>query len=155
MENEDTISWSALEYEQKERGNDWFWALGIVIIAGAATAFIYGNYFFALFLLVGGSILWFFAIRKPSIVEYEMNEKGLKVKDRVFPYKNMKSFWISHDAPVPILFIKIERAFMPVLSLPLDQDVSDTVRYILHEKNIPEEEMHPHLSEKIMDALGF
>ena len=45
MEPNRKLEWTALEYEEKERGNDWFWALGVIILASAITSFIYTNYF--------------------------------------------------------------------------------------------------------------
>ena len=157
----DTLSWSALEYEEKERGNDWFWALGIIVVTSAIAAVIYSNYFFALLLLLGGGLLGFFAIKKPDEVAYELNEKGLKMREQLYPYENIKSFWVQKEKVEneitlkPTLFIKSERVFMPVISVPIREDLAEKIRSIMISKNIPEEEMKEHASEKIMEFLGF
>ena len=36
---------------------DWFWALGIIIIASAVTSIIFENYFFAIPIVLGGILL--------------------------------------------------------------------------------------------------
>lgn len=149
------IEWTALEYEEKERGNDWFWALGVIVIAGSIASFIYSNYFFGLLLIVGGALLVIFAVKKPDLVFYELNEKGLKIRSRLFPYENIKAFWVHKEGEKPVLFIKSERAFMPIISMPIKQNLAEEIRNFMLSKNVLEEEIKEHVSEKIMDSLGF
>ncbi len=155
MDPNEKLEWTALEYEEKERGNDWFWALGVIVVASSVTSFIYGNYFFGLLLIIGGILLGIFAVKKPDLVFYELNEKGLKIKNRLFPYKNIKSFWVKKDGENPLLFIKSERLFMPIISMPVKQDQAEKIKNFMVKGNVPEEEMKEHVSEKIMDSLGF
>jgi len=155
MDPNKKIEWTALEYEEKERGNDWFWALGVIVVAGAITSFIYSNYFFGLFLIIGGILLGVFAVKKPDLVFYELDEKGLKIRSRLFPYANIKSFWIKRETEQPMLFIKSERLFMPIISMPIEQNHMEEIKNFMLLKNVPEEEMKEHMSEKIMDSLGF
>ncbi|MCE9549113.1 hypothetical protein K8Q98_01810 [Candidatus Nomurabacteria bacterium] len=152
------LEWSALEYEEKERTADWFWALGIVIVTSALASIIYSNYFFATLLLLSGALLGFFAIKKPDVVNYELNDKGLKIGTRIFLYENIKSFWVANTPELgehPKLFIKSERAFMPIISVPVIGEYITHIKSMMVAKNIPEEEMKEHASEKIMDFLGF
>lgn len=161
--NEDNsfkLIWSALEYEEKERSQDWFWALGIIVVTSSIASIIFGNYFFAALLILGGLLLGFFAIKKPDLITYELNEKGLKIRNRLYPYDSIKAFWIQVDFTPdsnikPIFFIHSERAFMPVLSIPIDKDIAEDIHSIMTEKEIAEVEMKEHPSEKIMEVLGF
>ena len=123
MDGDKKLEWTALEYEEKERGVDWFWALGIIVVASSVASFIYGNFFFGLLLIIGGILLGAFAVKKPDLVFYELNKKGLKIKNRLFPYENIKSFWVKRDNIKPILFIKSERLFMPIISMPVKQNL--------------------------------
>ncbi len=160
-ENSDQkLVWSALEYEDKERSQDWFWALGIIVVTGSIASIIFENYFFAALLILAGVLLGFFAIKKPGLVTYELNSKGLKIRDRLYPYENIKSFWVQVDLSLekklkPILFIHSERAFMPILSIPINETVAEDIHSIMFSQNIPEVEMKEHPSEKIMEVLGF
>ncbi|MCM2338982.1 MAG: hypothetical protein NDI62_00800 [Burkholderiales bacterium] len=149
------LEWTALEYEEKERGNDWFWALGVIVVASSITSFIYKNYFFGLFLIIGGFLLTLFAIKKPDLVFYEVNEKGLKIRNRLFPYKNIKAFWIKRDTDKPTLFIKSERLFMPIISMPIDPTLVEEVHNFMTFNEVKEEEIKEHVSEKIMEFLDF
>lgn len=154
MEEKEKIEWSALEYEEKERSVDWFWALGIIVVAGSITSLIYGNYFFAILLILSGILLGFFAIKKPEMVSYELNKKGLKIKTRLFPYESMKSFFVQ-TTPKPMLFVKSSRMFMPILSMPIEDNLAEDIRSLLLSNNVQEEEMKEGPSERIMERLGF
>lgn len=154
------LQWSALEYEEKNRSNDWFWALGIIVATSSVAAIIYENYFFAALLFLSGVLLGFFAIKKPDVVSYELNNQGLKIRTRLYPYENIKSFWVQIDTTgetklSPILFIKSERLFMPILSIPIENIMAPDIHSIMISKNITEEEMKDHLSVKVMELLDF
>jgi len=156
----DKLEWSALEYEEKERSTDWFWALGIIVVTSSIASMIYGNYFFAALLLLSGLLLGFFAIKKPDIITYTLNEKGLKIGNRIYPYEDIISFWVQIDRSresnlKPTLFVKSARAFMPVISIPIEHDLAEDIHSIMLLKNVGEEEMKEHPSHHIMDSLGF
>jgi hypothetical protein len=155
MEEIEKIEWSAPEYEEKERGKDWFWALGVIVITSSIAAIIYKNYFFAVLIILGGALLGLFAIKKPDEIFYEINGKGLKIMSRVYTYGNIHSFNIVEDGNKTLLLIKSERFFMPVVSLPIEKDMAKKIHSIFLSKNIPEEEIKEHASEKIMEILGF
>ena len=161
------IAWFAPEYEEKERSKDWFWALGIIVATSSIAALIYENYFFALLLVLSGLLLGFFAVKKPEMVHYELNNRGLKIGSRLYPYENMKAFWVQARGLLepgvemegmhfkPILFVKSERVFMPILSIAIEEEMASDIHTAFREKGIPEEEMREHISDKIMEGLGF
>ena len=154
------LVWSALEYEEKERSRDWFWALGIIIVTSSIASIIYGNYFFAVLLIISGVLLGYFAIKKPEMIVYELNNQGIKIRTHLYPYENIKSFWVQIDLSgesklKPMLFIKTERVFMPIIEIPIEENLAEDIHSIMLSKNIIEEEMKEHPSLKIMESLGF
>ncbi|MEX2052069.1 MAG: hypothetical protein WD991_00010 [Candidatus Paceibacterota bacterium] len=149
----ETISWSALEYEHTERSDDWFWALGVIVFASAAASAIFGNYFFALLIVLSGILLGYFATKHPDMVTFELNDKGIKIHDQIYLYQSIKSFWI--DQEKPNLFIRSDRIFVPIISVPLESYLVEKVHEIFTVKGVIEEEMKEHPSEKIMDFFGF
>jgi hypothetical protein len=150
----DKLEWSALEYEEKARSTDWFWALSIIVATSSIATIIFENYFFAVLLILGGLLLGFFSVKKPDVISYELSNQGLKIRNRLYPYKNIKSFWVQKETK-PILFIKSERAFMPIMEIPIEEEMAMTIHSIFTSKDVPEEEMKEHPSLKIMESLGF
>ena len=124
------LEWTALEYEEKERSQDWFWALGIIVVTSSVAAIIFGSYFFAALLVMSGLLLGFFAVKKPDTIHYELNNQGLRIRTRLYPYENIKSFWVQTGAK-PTLFVKTERVFMPVISITIENDIAEDIHSIM------------------------
>lgn len=148
------ISWSLPAYEHREKSNDWFWALGIIVVAGALASLIFGNFFFAMILVLAGGMMWYFAQKHPEVVDYELNEKGLRVKNELFPYESLKSFFVAAE-PNPTLFVRSSRFFMPILSIPIEPELVEEIRGVMLSQKVKEEQMKEHISEHIMNAIGF
>jgi hypothetical protein len=111
-------------------------------------------------LVLGGLLLGFFANKKPDVVFYQLDENGLKIGNRLYSFENIKAFWVQMELATktetePTLFIKAERLFMPIISIPIENDLAKNIRNTMLAKNIPEEEMRESPSEKIMESLGF
>lgn len=148
------IEWFAPEYEHKTQSVDWFWALGVIVIATAVTSIIYENYFFAILIVLGGILLGHFAIKKPGMIDYELNEDGLKIRNRMHLYENIKHFWVQKN-PNPILHVQSDRYVFPTLSLPIYPNIADKIRDKMIAKGVLEEEITDHPSVKVMEYLGF
>lgn len=170
---EEKLEWSALEYKEKDRSVDWFWALAVIIITSSAAAIIFGNYFFAILLILSGILLGYFAVKKPDMILYELNEKGLQIRNRIFLYEDIHGFWVQKRIPEfyselpghkglpstgplePALFVETKRLLFPIFSIPIDENLADKIRRRMLSRNVPEKHMKEHPAENIMDRLGF
>ena len=65
MNELEKIEWQMPEYNEKERNNDWFWALGIIVVAASITSIIFSNYFFAILIVLSGFLIALFAVKAP------------------------------------------------------------------------------------------
>lgn len=151
-----SIQWQAHEYEYIEKDTNWFWAVGIITAALALVAILVGNILFALVILLAGFTLSLHAARKPDIVNFEINPKGVKVDATLYPFSTLESFWVDELNEInPKIIFKSEKPFMPVIILPMPaetdpEDIREYLRYYLEE-----EEMYEPLSHKLMEYLGF
>jgi hypothetical protein len=149
------ISWEAPQHRHVEKGNDWFFALAIIVGALVVVAVLLDNVLFALLLGIAGGVLAMSAARRPSIVPYAVTVRGVKVEDELFPYANLVSFHIDEeDARGPQLLIKTSRRSVPLLVLPIPPKHIDDIENILKEK-LPEEILHEPLFLKILELFGF
>lgn len=146
------ISWEAPEYEYYEKTNDWFWALAIVVISASAVAIIYDNYLFAVFLVLGGFSLAFFGMRKPDIITYSVNPKGIAVKNFLHPYEEMSTFWINKEEKKILIITK--KPFIPLIIIPVHEGSMEEVQEEL-KNHVEEEYIEEPFYIKIMDRLGF
>jgi hypothetical protein len=150
----DNLEWSLPEYEDKERSRDWYWTLGIIVVCASVTSIIYSNYFFAALLILGGLLLGYFSIRKPEVVYHQLGSKGLRIGRNLYPYKTLKSFSLQIE-PKPMLIVHSARAFMPIITVPIEEEMAEIIEEIMLSNNVPEENIKPHSAETIMDSLGF
>ena len=151
---ESLISWNAYEHTYTEKGSEWYWSVGIITVTAAVLAVIFSNLIFAIFLLVGGFALAIHASKKPNIVEYSINDRGVVIGDRLYPFLELESFWIEHEHHEPHILIKSQKFFMPYLHIPIDEVNPEDVRTVLL-KYIAETEHAEPVSLKLLERLGF
>ena len=149
------VAWEAPQHHHVEKGNDWFFALAIIVVALIVMAILLNNVMFALLLGIAGGALAISAAKRPAIVPYAVTVRGVKVEGELFPYANLKSFHIDEeDHRGPQLIIKTNRRTIPLLVLPLPPGHVDDIEEILKEK-LPEELLHEPLFLKILEIFGF
>ena len=148
------ISWQTLEYRHREHAKDWYWAVGIITIAATVTALILKDFLFALFILIAAFAMVAIAGRKPRMVSFEINDKGV-IADRLFySYDGIESFWVEKMENHSELLLKLNRDFMPQLIVPLgDLDPEEIREFLLN--HLHEVEQHEQILHKFMDYLGF
>lgn len=148
------LAWTAFEYEHRERSSDWFWSVGIVTVGAAVLAIVFGNLLFAVVIIVGALALSLHVLRHPSEIRYEIGDKGIAAGAVLYPYSTLESFWIHEHSTPDKLILTSKKMVMPHISIPLSGVTAEQVRDALIER-LPEEEVLPSLSERIMETLGF
>lgn len=150
------IEWQALEYQHKSRSNNWYWAVGIITIVCAVAATLFGNFLFALIILIGVGSLMFYSTQPPELITFSITPKGIRIKDRLYPFNNIKSFNIHDHTHGPVLVLDINKAILPMMVLPIDdENVNTDVLHQYLEAFIPEGDHHLPLAEIIIERLGF
>jgi len=152
---EPRITWQTEEYPHREKGADWFWALGVVAIAGAALATVYHNILFAILIVLSAIILGVYAARKPDIIEIAISDEGIRVRTYLFPFSKLKSFGIEETGLGNILIIESDRLVAPILSIPIPLALDTESLGALLRTKLPEKPHTEDISHKILDRLGF
>ncbi len=148
------LNWQAPEYHHYKRSVDWFWAVGIITFCLAALSFFFGNQLFGVLIIIAASILIYYTIRLPDIINYEINKRGIVVGNNLHPYLTLEAFWIETRNVEPKIILKSKKALMPYIIIPIHDDDVDEVAIILKEF-IEEKEMNEPASHKVMEYLGF
>jgi len=154
MKHDEIITWSALEYEHKEKSADWYWALGVIAVAGSATAFLLGNILLSILIVIGAFTLAMYGRRRPEMMDVKLGKRGVFVNDTLYPYNTLKSFWVEEQDKESKVLIESEKMLMPYIVIPLNDADPDEVREFLFEYLEEEEHSEP-LSHKFMEYLGF
>ncbi len=149
-----TVSWTTLEFEPKERHQDWNWYAGLIAAIVATIAFFYGDVFFGIFAVIAGIVVIIYAIRPPKHLAIVINDSGVSVNEEVIPYPAIQQFWLDETDKNDKLLLLVKGSFVPMISLPLEGISAETVRAAMKD-HAPEVEMHESRSLKIFEHLGF
>lgn len=152
----DTIKWSAPEYSHKEHSNDWFWAIGLIILIGSGLAVWFRNYVFAIFIFLAGASVVMFSIREPKEINFLIEKKGITAGRDFFSWKNIKSFNIKNEEEnlFAKLIIETDKHFLPIYTFPIPKEYIDTVKENML-KVVQPGEIKESQSMAIAEKIGF
>jgi hypothetical protein len=155
MGDQNDMVWSVTTHEHRERSTDWYWALGLVAVAGAVASVFFGNTLLAIILLLGLGSIGFLAVRGPREHQVKIDHRGVTIDGTRHPFTSIHSFWVETDREPPHLFMTLGGVLTPHLSLALD-DLSQarSVREHLL-KHVTEEEQGPHVGEYLAEIFGL
>lgn len=156
QKGETILSWQAFEFKDRELKTDWFWAIGIIALAGSVTAFIYANFLFGIFIILSTASIFYFATVKARLITYEITSGGVVYEGMFYPFETLHAFWLEeHVETDRKLLLKSERFFVPILTLPYDDaETGDLIHEALSDI-IPEEPLQEPYGQLIMERLGF
>lgn len=156
LKGQTIFSWDAYEYKDRQIKTDWFWALGIIALAGSIASFIYGNFLFGVFIIFASIAIVFFGTIKPKLIRYEITSNGIVYEKVFYPYDHLHAFWFDEiELDNKKLLLKSERVFVPILALPYDsQETADRIHELLSQI-LPEEPLQEPWGHLIMERLGF
>jgi hypothetical protein len=155
MENK--VHWETLEYDHKDRSNDWYWAVGIIALCAVVVSVLYKNYFFAVFLLLATALVYYKAKRKPLFLKCYLSDIGITVGNIKVPYSEVVSFWIeinNNPHQNHMLIVKMKKGLHPILNVNVPDDKAVEVFDFLSTKATPEE-MSEGQVIKMIKHLGF
>ena len=150
------VSWVAHEYQHFEKNSEWFWALGLIGVAGAVTAIIVNNIIFAIVILIATFVLALHAAKKPEEYTFTLTQRGIRINDKLHTFQSLKSFSIEDlsENHTPKLILESHNIFTLDIIIPLTDVDLDTVHDFLYDY-LPEEDNEEPASHKVMEWFGF
>jgi hypothetical protein len=129
-----TVEWTASEFIAHHKSVKWYVALSLVTAAAAT-----GIYFLTRDVIttavigVCGLTFGVAAARKPRVLGYRLDESGLTIGTRFFPYNNYKAFALVEEGHfTSISFLPLKR-FMPSISVYFDPSDEPKILEVLSE----------------------
>src|SRR3989338_6324238 len=118
------FSWRAREFENFEKTNDWFWAVGLFALAGAGLAIWRGSVSFGIVILLAGFVMIVFGNVKHPEHSILINEDGLIVDENKFLWKDVLGFAIINDPKDAFnkkVIFETNRPVTPKICLPINR----------------------------------
>ncbi len=154
MAIEPLISWDAPAHLYTEKSADWYWIVGVITLALAAVALMFGEIITALFIVVAVTALVIHASHPPRIIRHEINDRGIVNDGTLYPFLTLDSFWIPHDEFPHKIILKSRKLFSPYIIMYIDEVDPEDVRQTLL-KYIAETEHREHFLKHILEWMGF
>jgi len=159
QEKQPILSWQAQEHREIPRSQKWYWYVGIAIIIIAGISVYFSNFIFAIIVVVGGVLLMFFAHTNPDTIHITIDRGGVRVDNKLYPYKNLKQFSIINKPQLNeyrLLVITSDKLGR-LLNLPIDSEVIDPeeIHKALEEFVEFNEDLQETISDQIAERIGF
>ena len=91
------FEWEGREYDHNPKDADWYWAVGIIAVAGILAAILFANYLLAVLFVIAAAALALHAAKEPPIHRFRLVEQGIIIGDELHPFERMNSFSVLED----------------------------------------------------------
>jgi len=150
-----SITWEAPEHQHIEKNSDWFWVVGLLAIAAAAAAFIFGNILFGIVIIVGTTTIVIHALREPQVIPFAITARGVRIDNEMYPFTTLSGYAIDEEnRHGPQLLLRNKKTFAPLLILPIPEDYVDDIEDIIAVR-VPEADIEEPFSHQVLEFLGF
>lgn len=151
----ENIVWKAYEHSHTDKGSDWFWALGIVAASSSIVSILFGNFLFALLIIIGSFTMALLSVRPPRELTFMLTPKGVLIDQSLYPYQLLISFWIKdRETDHAELIIDARRFLTPHIIASLEDTDAELV-YEYLSQHLPEEELGEPFAQKFLEKFGF
>jgi len=127
------FEWESFEFEYHEKGKNWVWGLVGAVVILVILMVLLKNWLGIGIVVLLGVVVYQYAFKKPNKIHFVLTKDGLLVGDKMYEFKELKSFWVSHEG---VLYIDTKQYIPPRLSAVLNSvDVEALVKFL--EYNVP------------------
>ncbi len=149
------FEWQGKNYGPDERGSDWYWALGIIAVAGIIACILFSNILLALVIAAAAATLSLQALKRPRIHRFAVTDLGITIDENLYSYGSMLHFsileYIDPTMP-PALSIKTSHLLAPHLLIPIvGPDPDEVYEYI--SQHLEEGNHHESVMDRLVEML--
>ena len=149
------IEWTASEFVAHHKSANWYLMLVFAVLAGGGLIYWFTKDLITVGVIAFcGVIFGIAAARKPRVLGYRLDEAGLTIAQRFYPYADYRAFTVVDEgAFASISFIPLKR-FMPAINIYFDPKDEDHIIDALSEY-LPLQPSAPTVVDHVMRRLRF
>jgi len=126
------LSWEAPEFTKYKKGKTWFITFFLIAAGLIVLALFWKSITMIILIILGSFVVLIYALKEPVVVKIEITPQGVKVEDKLYPFSEIKSFWIFYEPPeVKEISFYLKRALFPNVFVPLGDSDPNQARKIL------------------------
>ncbi len=149
------VTWTASEFIGHEKSLAWYVMLGVVATIVAGGIFVlthdYASSIMVIIITVAAAV---FSSRKPRTLTYKLDDHGLVVGDKGYPYNKFKSFSLVEEDAVKSIYLLPLQRFMPPVSVYFPPDQEQQVLNVIG-SYLPKEPRGLDAIERLMRRIHF
>lgn len=136
----DSVTWTASEFVANHKTTGWYMLFTLCLGAlGGIVYFITRDIFSISVIFVAGLLFIILASRKPRQLTYTVDQQGITMGEKFYPYSLFKSFGVGHEGVIGAINLMPLKRFMPELSIyyPAEDEnkILDTLsEYLPHDQ---------------------
>ena len=130
--DEAVLSFQAPEYVQHEKSLAWYIVAGVVAFALVYYGLATDGWTFSMAIIVFAGTYYLFHKDAPPIIAVKISKMGVKIGRHIFPYSQIKNYWIVYDPPhVTKLYLRMTSRIHPDIYVSLNDADPVEVRHAL------------------------
>ncbi len=146
------LRWEALEYHSKARNLRHNLALFGIFFLLIAYGLFTNNLLMSILFILLGAVFYMYENKPPKKINIAILEDGIFIKDQVYPFDSIESFWIDYEpGEKKELSLQTKTVFLPHIKVPLENQNPLKVRKIL--LNFIPEKKHASLFQDLLEKL--
>lgn len=149
------ISWVAPQMVNAPKSSLWYWIISIIAL-GLAIAFFFMKSYLGMVVVIIAPIVFYLMNRgKNPEIKYKIDQAGIMIGEKTYPYNNLKSYWISDEYPYAILYVETTKKLLPPLTIHLTNVSPEQVNNLMSQHLPSSKNKKPPLSDNISKLMGF
>lgn len=153
--DEARVEWTASEYIMHNKDARWYALLTLAVLAAGVLVYaLTRDKMSTAVILLAGLVFGIAAGRKPRVMAYRLDETGLTIGQKSYPYSLFRSFAIQKEgAFATIVFLPLKR-FMPAYTLYFAPEDGEHIITVLA-NYLPMEQRDQGLLESFVHRIRF
>lgn len=149
------VQWTASEFIEHEKNSSWFVVLAAA--TGVAVVIIYlitHDLITSFVIIIAAAIFGVAAKRKPRTLQYEVDNRGIRIGSKFYGYDIFKSFSILAEGAFSSIQLTPLKRFMPIITLYYPLENEEQILDVLG-SYLPHEDRTHDPIDKLMRKVRF
>ncbi len=149
------VSWTASEFIAHDKAPSWYAGLALCGVLLAATVFLLTRDWISTVVIVIITVVFgVFASRQPRVLNYALDQVGVHIANKFYPYADFKSFSLMDEGGINAIWLMPLKRFMPSITIFYAPPDEDNIMNVLS-RYLPFEQRDHDMVERLMRKVRF
>ncbi len=149
------VSWMGSEFIANQKDGKWFAGFfGALVLVVAIVFILTRDYVSAISIALVGTLFAFLANHKPRQLAYTIDNSGINIGSRFYPFEQFKSFSLAREDAIDYVNLMPLKRFMPDVSIYFPPNEMEKIVTILSD-HLPHHDTGERQIDKLAKKLRF